>query len=45
MEKGCRLEIAQSFFEHFRQRRWKNNRGQKLKNWKTAAWEWAYKYQ
>ncbi|WP_164849909.1 hypothetical protein [Mucilaginibacter limnophilus] len=44
MEKGLDDSIAENFFEHFKQRRWQNKHGSKLKNWKTAAWEWAFKF-
>ncbi|WP_179415555.1 hypothetical protein HDF19_00080 [Mucilaginibacter sp. E4BP6] len=43
-EKEASQNAALAFFEYFEKRRWRNKHGNKLKNWKTAAWEWAFQF-
>ncbi len=43
LEKNIKLEIAQSFFEHYSSKSWKNKHGILLKNWKSLAWDWIMK--
>jgi hypothetical protein len=31
---------ASAFFDHYKKRKWKNKRRQKIANWKICAWEW-----
>lgn len=43
LEKNIKLEIAQSFFEHYNSKGWKNKKGMLLNNWKSLAWDWIMK--
>ncbi|WP_439585168.1 hypothetical protein [Dyadobacter bucti] len=33
---------AMDFFKHYQQRKWLNDRGKSLKNWKKLAWTWIW---
>lgn len=43
LEKVAPAGLATQFFNYFEDRNWKNNKGNPLSNWKTAAWEWIFK--
>ena len=45
LEKGVSENVGVEFFRYYDGRHWKNNRLQRLSNWKTAAWEWDLKNQ
>lgn len=42
IEKGASTDNALDFFNHYQGKDWKNLKGQRIKNWKTHAWEWIW---
>ncbi|MBN9293613.1 MAG: hypothetical protein J0G96_06505 [Flavobacteriia bacterium] len=42
LEKGLSEKKAIDFFEQYAKRKWLNNQGNRIKNWKVHAWEWAW---
>lgn len=42
LQKGATLNQAVRFYRHYNARRWLNNNGEPLQNWKRLAWTWIW---
>lgn len=42
LQKGQNKLVAIEFFHHYSIRKWKNQRGKKVRNWKIHAWAWVW---
>lgn len=41
-QQGSSDKQAKCFFKHYQQRKWLNDWGQPLGNWKKLAWTWIW---
>lgn len=44
LQQEATEQEAAAFYRHYRDRAWKNSRGETLKNWKRLAWTWIWYY-
>lgn len=42
IEKGSKESTALAFLKFHQLRKWRNNRGNLMKDWKMRAWEWLW---
>ena len=42
LQKGATLDQAVRFYQHYKAKRWLNNNGKPLKDWKRLAWTWIW---